>query len=571
VAKDADRSDGEQLLDGITRSIRGTAWSIGLISAVLNVLLLSGSLYMMGVYDLVLPGRSLPTLMGLLLLVVIAYLFQGVLDYIRSRLLIHQAALLDARLSGQIYTLIGHLSRLFPSRDSIQPTRDLEQVRNFLSGAGPVALIDLPWMFFFVIVLFGLHPYLGLTVLGGVFFLILLTILTEWMTNGPNQHLMQLNINRLGQADTGRRHAEVIHAMGMEERMQAAWTDSSQRYLVAHKKLSGISASLSGVSRIFRLFLQSAVLTVGALLVMNGEASGGVIFASSIISSRALAPVELAIGNWRSFVTARQAWDRLRQLIGAMPDTKPQMLRHPPSQSLSVESLVLGPPGAQAPNVRMANFLVKAGEAVAILGHSGCGKSSLVKGILGLWPARGGAVRLDGAALDQWDSAYLGRHIGYLPQNVELIEGTIAQNIARFDPLARPEEIVAAARLADVHELILNLPDGYNSQVGQDGRALSGGQRQRIALARALFRDPFLLVLDEPNSNLDTEGEAALSRAVRSACGRGAIVLIVAHRPTILESVDLVVLMREGAVIAFGPKDDILPRLGLAPPRATDQ
>lgn len=551
----------EQRLNLVLHKARRALWSIFIVSAALNVLLLSGSLYMMLVYDMVLPSRSIPTLMGLLFLVIVAYAFQGILDYIRSRLLIHLAASVDVDLTRDVHTLIGMISRSNPALDGLQPMRDLDAVRNFLAGSGPTALVDLPWMFFFITILFLLHPLIGLTVLVGGVLLILLTLLTERLTKDRSQQLSQLSNARTIMADTSRRHAEEIYALGMEQRIGERWQHMSSRFLAAQEKLTGISATLGGASRILRMLLQSGTLTVGALLVMEGKASGGVIFASSILSSRALAPVELAIANWRGFVGARQSWARLKLLLGKIGETVTTEVLPAPSRELAVDGLMLGPPASAALTVKSVSFRALAGEAIAILGPSGCGKSTLVRGIVGVWQARGGSVRLDGAELSQWPSDVIGAQIGYLPQNVELIDGTIAENIARFEPNASSEAVIAAARLAGVHDLILRLPDGYNSRVGSDGRSLSGGQRQRIGLARALYGDPFLIVLDEPNSNLDSDGEAALALAVRHACARGAIVLLVAHRPSILAAVDLVLMMREGSAIAFGPKEKIVPDL----------
>lgn len=349
--------------------------------------------------------------------------------------------------------------------------------------------------------------------------------------------------------------------MGMEGRMEDRWVQANSQFLAGTEKLSGISSTMSNITKMLRMALQSGVLTVGALLVMAEQASGGVIFASSILASRALAPVEGVIANWRGFVGARQAWARLKKLIVMMPRNSATDILPPPHENITAEKLTLGPPGTGRATVQDVSFGLRAGQSMAILGPSGCGKSTLVRGLTGIWPKADGSIRLDGADLEQRPPEILGRHIGYLPQNVELIAGTVAENIARFDPNAKSEDVIAAARLAGVHDMILHLPDGYNSQVGNDGRALSGGQRQRIGLARALYGDPFLIVLDEPNSNLDSAGEEALGNAITSACARGAIVIAVAHRPSLLESVELILLMKAGRAIAFGPKEKLMPAL----------
>ncbi|RXR29941.1 type I secretion system permease/ATPase [Sphingobium fluviale] len=531
------------------------------LSAVLNVLLLSGSLYMMLVYDMVLPSNSIPTLVGLAVLVLVAYAFQGVLDFIRSRVLLHFSAAVDVDLSEDVHKLMSLMARTQTSMDSLQPMRDLDQLRQFLAGPGPSALVDLPWMLFFIIILFLLHPYLGITVLIGGAILVFLTFLTERLTAEKNQKLMQLAGNRQVVADITRRHAEVLSAMGMEGRIGERWRTTSGQFLAAQEKLNAIANSLSNLTKILRMVLQSGVLTVGALLVMNQQASGGVIFASSILASRALAPVEAAIANWRGFVSARQGWARLKSLILAMPEFPATDMLPAPEKLMVAEDVTLGPPGTERLTVQGVKFGLRAGEALAILGPSGCGKSTLVRGLAGIWPLVSGAVRLDNADIKQWPPESLGRHIGYLPQNVELIGGTVAENIARFDPDAQSEDVIKAAQLAGVHDLILHLPDGYNTSVGADGRALSGGQRQRIGLARALYGNPFLIILDEPNSNLDSLGEDALASAIADVRARGAIVIAVAHRPSLLASVDMVLLMKEGKAVAFGPRDKLVGHL----------
>jgi len=557
----------DELASVLARSRRAFG-GIAAISAVLNVLLLGGSIYMMLVYDMVMPSRSVPTLMSLLVMVTVVYVFQGLLDLIRSRLLLHVSATVDQDLGGRVHRLIGYLARVLPARDALQPMRDLDQVRGFLSGSGPTALVDLPWMFFFIAVLFLLHPYIGLTVLAGGLVLIGLTFLTDRLSAEPISRLGSLGSARHMVADGTRRHAEVVRALGMEGRVGEAWAHVSNQYLAAQERMSSVTGTLSGISKIFRLLLQSVVLTVGAMLVMEGRASGGVIFASSILSSRALAPVELAIANWRGFTSARQSWARLKDMLRRMPAEAPEQALPPPSRDLQVEGLSLAPAGSDRLTVEGVSFRALAGEAVAVLGPSGCGKSTLVRGLVGALPARAGQVRLDGATLDQWAPEALGPHLGYLPQNVELLAGTVAQNIARFEADAPPNLVIAAARLAGVHDLILHLSDGYSTPVGNDGMSLSGGQRQRIALARALYRDPFLLVLDEPNSNLDGQGEQALVEAIRHATGRGAIVVVVAHRPSVLEAVDLVLLMQDGRARSYGPKEKLVPELLGARPQA---
>jgi ATP-binding cassette subfamily C protein len=535
---------------------------IAILSAVLNILMLGGSIFMMLVYDTVLPSHSVPTLVSLLLMVIVVYLFQGVIEMIRGRMLVQIGATFDLGLGARIHQLIGKLqlsARI--GGDGLQPVRDLDTVRSFMSSAGPAALIDLPWMVFFILILFLMHPALGLTVLVGAIILIGLTYATERSTRVSSRDVTILTSQRQAMAEATRRHAEVIKAMGMGQRMGSAWMSLSARSMDAQQRLTSVASTLGGASKTFRMLLQSVVLAVGALLVLQNLATGGIIFASSILAARALAPVEMAIANWRGFVASRQSWQRLQEMLARVPQKDLQHELPAPTSTLAVEGLSLAPPGASRLTVDGVSFVAHAGEAIAVIGPSGSGKSTLVRGITGIWEPARGCVRLDGAALDQWTSDSLGRHVGYLPQNVELLDGTVAENIARFDPEASTDDIIAAAKLAGVHDLVVRLPDGYQTQVGADGSSLSAGQRQRIALARALYKDPFLIVLDEPNSNLDAEGETALAAAVAAAAGRGAIVLLVAHRQSILSAVQLILYMRDGRALAYGPKEDILRRI----------
>ena len=559
-AKRVNQTGGE--LRAALAHCRSALMGVALMSALLNILLLGGSMYMMLVYDMVLPSRSVPTLIGLLGLIAVVYVFQAVIEIIRGRMLVGIAGSLDTRMRGRIHDLVQRLSLRRPvPGDGLQPIHDLDHIRNFLAGNGPGALIDLPWMVFFIGILFLFHPWLGVTALAGGLVLVALTVATDRISRAPMRHNTALTSARTALANAARRNADVIHALGMRGRVAAGWEEVSRQQLGAQQRLSDATGTLGTSSKIFRQFLQSGVLTVGALLVIDGKASGGVIFAGSFLTARALAPVELAIANWRGFVGARQGWARLTQMLQALPPESAVTPLPAPVARLEVEHLTLSPPGADQATVLDVSFSLAAGEAVGMIGPSASGKSSLVRGIVGVWAAARGAVRVDGAALDQWDSDALGKHIGYLPQSVSLLEGTVGQNIARFDEGALPEAIFAAARAAGVHDLIVRLPQGYETPVGPNGQSLSAGQQQRVALARALFGDPFLVVLDEPNSNLDAEGEAALAEAITAVRARGGIVILVAHRPAALAVVDKVLVMAEGRLRAFGPRDEVLKRI----------
>ncbi|MDW9922829.1 type I secretion system permease/ATPase [Sinorhizobium meliloti] len=541
------------------RDCRAAFIGVGVASALVNLLYLTGSFFMLEVYDRILPSRSIPSLIALSLLALLLYAFQGAFELIRGRMLVRIAGALDESLNGRIYRAIVKAPlKLRMQGDGLQALRDFDQVRSFLSGVGPAALFDLPWLPFYIAICFLFHPVIGLIAIIGGLILTLLTYLTNRGTQAPAKKASEAGGLRNVFAQASQRNAEVVHAMGMSARLTALWERRNTEFRDENRRTSDIGNGYGALSKVFRMALQSGVLAAGAVLVIRGEASPGIIIAGSILTARALAPVELAIGNWRGLVAARQSWQRLKELLKALPEADAPLQLPDPHERLTVEGLASGPPAAQRLVVSDVNFTVRAGGAVGVIGPSASGKSSLARAILGIWPAYRGSVRLDGAALDQWDSDALGKHVGYLPQDVELFAGTIAQNICRFAEDATSEAIVAAAKAARVNDLILRLPNGYDTEIGDGGMTLSAGQRQRVALARALYGDPFLVVLDEPNSNLDAEGEQALSEAIMSVRSRGGIVIVVAHRPSALASVDLVLMMNEGRMQAFGPKEQVL-------------
>ncbi len=552
--------------------LRGGLGAIIGLSAALNILTITGSLYLMLVYDRVLPSQSLPTLFSIFVMILIAYAFYGMFDVLRSRMLGDVASSLDRNLSGRVQAIEARIALERPEvKEQVSPVRDLDQLRAFIASAGPPALIDLPWILFFLIILTAVHYWLGLVTLVGMIALACLTWVAERVSSRHIASVNRAGAQRRILADRQWRHAEVITALGMRERLMLQWRKVHHAYLDEQATLTDTSTTLSGISKVARMVLQSIVLTVGAMLVIDGKATAGVIFASSILSGRALAPVDLAIANWKNFVGARQAWARLDKLFAEVPAHAGDRTELPtPSQNLLVDDLTLVPPGGRQPVVTGVSFNVKAGQVLGVIGASASGKSSLVRGVLGVWRAARGTVRLDGAALSQWDAETLGASFGYVPQTVELFAGTIAENIARFEEGAPSDAIIAAAQAAGVHDLIVGLPGGYDFRVGEDGLTLSAGQRQRIALARALYRDPFLVVLDEPNSNLDPDGDAALARAIAGVKARGGIVVVVAHRREILSVVDLLLVMRAGQAHSFGPRDEVLARLQPQPAPAPE-
>jgi PrtD family type I secretion system ABC transporter len=541
------------------RACRTAFIGVGVMSCMINLLYLTGSLFMLEVYDRVLPSRSVPTLVGLIILAGGLYVAQGILDLIRGRILGRIGTSLDEQLNARVFDIVVRLPLTAGARnEGLQPLRDLDNVRSFLGGMGPGAFFDLPWLPFYLAICFAFHVLIGVTALVGAVILVTLTVMTEFMSRTPAREALGLAARRNDLAAASRRNAEVLVAMGMSGRLSRRWSKANQNYLDGNQRASDVSGGLSAAAKVMRMMLQSAVLAVGAYLVIHQEATAGIIIAGSILAARALAPVDLAIAHWKSFVAARQSWHRLNRLLDSMPARATPTLLQNPSSRLSVEAVSLVPPGDQRLIVQDVTFALTAGNGLGIIGPSGSGKSSLVRALVGVWQPARGKVRVDGAALDQWSSDVLGRHIGYLPQDVELFAGSVAQNICRFDPEATSEGIIGAAKEAGVHEMIIKMREGYDTQIGEQGTALSAGQAQRVALARALYGDPFLIVLDEPNSNLDTEGDEALTRAIRGARERGAIVVVVAHRPIGIEAVDQLLVLRDGRMQAFGPKETVL-------------
>ena len=551
-----------QGLSQILWRFRGVLLAVGLMSGTINILYLTGSFYMLQVYDRVIPSRSIPTLVALTVLTVGLFLFQAVLELVRSRILLRLAGSFDFDLSSRVFDLVTRMPpRAKQVGDGQQPVRDVDTIRNFLVGPGLTAFFDLPWMPIYVFLCFLFHPLIGWSVLGGALILFVIALVTEISAREPALKMAALAARRGAFAEAGRRNAEAIAAMGMSPGLGQSWRQLNDQFMEQQRAASDLTGGLGALSRFVRLVLQSGVLGVGAYLVIEGQATGGVIIAGSILAARALAPVDLAIAHWRSFVSARQSTKRIFSLLESFPRTEVPLKLPAAREGLRVQSASVAPPGVPALVVHDVSFELKAGDGLGVIGPSASGKSSLARLLVGIWLPSRGRIRLDGASLEQWDPVELGRQIGYLPQDVELFAGTIAENISRFATAIDDEAVIAAAQAAGVHELVLRLPNGYGTPIGEGGTALSAGQRQRIGLARALYGDPFLMVLDEPNSNLDQEGENALTRAIVGVRRRGGIAIVVAHRQAALNAVDKVLVMAEGRAQAFGPKDEVLQRV----------
>jgi ATP-binding cassette subfamily C protein len=551
-------SDRQQMLG----SYRATFAGLALISGILNVLMLTGSFYMLEIYDRVVPSRSIPTLLALTLFVIILFAFQGFFEFVRSRVLVRVGASVDQSVSGRVFSALIRLPLMRNNGgDGLLPLRDLDQIRGFLAGTGLPAFFDLPWVPLYLGICFLFHPLIGITATAGSIFLFSLTLLTELLSKSATKAAAGHATERFAFAEAARRNADVVQALGLSKRLTSHWQDTNDRYVLSQLLSSNISGGLGTLAKSFRILLQSLVLGLGAYLVIQDQATSGIIIAASILTSRALAPIDLAIANWKMFVAARESWRRITELLQAVPEAPKRLQLPAPHRDVAVEMASIAPPSESRLVVCDVSFSLKAGGGLGVIGPSASGKSSLMKALVGVWTPARGKIRVDGATLDQWSPEMLGRHIGYLPQDVELFSTTVAQNIARFDDNIDANAVIEAAQAAGAHELITRFAEGYETQVGQGGRVLSAGQRQRIALARALYGNPFLVVLDEPNSNLDTEGEAALTQALHGVRARGGIVVVVAHRLSALAGVDWIIVMNDGRIQSHGAKDEILGKM----------
>ncbi len=543
----------------LTEGVAGTVGFLFVVSGLINILALTGSFYMLQVYDRALTSGSLQTLAALSALAIGLYLFQGGFDVIRSQVLIRVGARLDQKIAPIAHRVAIDMPRFgFSSAEALERGRDVDTLRGFLGSQGPAALFDLPWIPLYLAFVYFLHPWLGALVIAGAFVLTMLTILSEVMTRQLNGATRQAAIARGAVADSNARNAEVLKAMGFAHRAVDRFNRANREHLALQTRSNDLGGTMAAVSRVLRMILQSATLGLGAYLTIKGELSAGAIIAASVASTRALAPVDQAIANWKSFVAARTSFQRLRDTVVALSQAVEPMELPDPAQQLKVDKITVAAPGSGQILLSEVSFELTAGTALGIIGPSGGGKTSLVRALTGIWPPLRGAVRLDGAELGQWPEASLGRHVGYLPQEVSLLDATVEENICRLRPDADAFDIVAAAMAAGIHEMILRLPEGYKTQLGPQGASLSAGQRQRIGLARALYGNPFLVIMDEPNSNLDGEGEAALKAAIEGVKARGGIAIIVAHRPSVLGAVDLVGVVQNGKLAGFGPRNEIL-------------
>jgi ATP-binding cassette subfamily C protein len=550
---------GREELDAARRDLRGLLFAAFLFSIFVNLLMLTGPLYMLQVYDRVLGSRSEATLWALSALMVVLYAAMGVLDYARARVMSRIGARIQEKLDRRVFAAAIKRMALIPNDPlAMAAQRDLEAIQRLWASPVLIALFDIPWAPMFLAAIFAFHPLLGWASVAGGVILIALTWGNQWFTKLPLQRANAATMRSEMLSDGIKQEGEVVQALGMTGAAFDRWQIARRFSLEQGIEASDYAGVFGTISKIFRQFLQSAMLGLGAYLVIQGEMGSGAMITGSILLGRALQPIEMAIGQWALITRAQEARLRLSELLTRV---QPEPIRTDlprPRALLEAQNLTVVPPGESQATLRMISFRLEPGQAMGVIGPSGAGKSTLARALIGAWKPAGGKVRLDGAALEQYDPDRLGSYIGYLPQRITLFEGTIAENIARLQGNPDGEAVVAAARKADAHEMITRLPDGYDTRVATLGGRLSGGQIQRIGLARALYGDPLLLVLDEPNSNLDNEGSLALNQAIRRMKEQGSSVLIMAHRPAAIQECDLLMVLEDGMRRAFGPRDQVL-------------
>ncbi|MCH5549835.1 type I secretion system permease/ATPase [Pseudomonas syringae pv. syringae] len=551
----------ENNLQVALKACKGSFISVGFFSLFVNALMLVPTLYMIQVSGRVVPSSSTPTLIMLTLIMTVLMITMGSLEWVRSRIMVRISNKLDVLLSRDVYQASFRKALRSGGMDaSAQSLNDLTSLRQFLTGNGLFAFFDAPWLPIYTAVMFIFHPWFGWMTVGSAIVLVVLAYLNHRFTGKALTEANQQSLSANLLTTKNLRNAEVIESMGMLDTLMARWGKRQRRVLVLQSDASDKSGIISSISRTFRNWAQSIMLALGAYLVITHQINPGLMMAGSLLLGRALSPVDQIINTWKGFVAARVQYNRLNETLEKLHNEPDRMALPDPEGHVQVENLVVTPPGGKNPVIRNISFVTPAGTIVGIVGPSAAGKSTLVRALLGIWPAQHGTVRLDGADISAWDKQKLGPHLGYLPQDIELFEGSISDNIARFTKVD-PEKVVLAARTAGVHEMILQLPDGYDTVIGSEGVNLSGGQRQRIGLARAIYGSPRLIVLDEPNSNLDEVGERALSVALQLIKESGATVFIVSHRPNILSRLDRVMVMNAGTITLYGARDQVIAEL----------
>ncbi|MEP2642817.1 type I secretion system permease/ATPase [Roseobacter sp.] len=549
---------GRQELRRVRKRSRSLYWAVALFSLFANLLMLTGPLYMLQVYDRVLGSGSQETLVALSMIVIFMYAIMGLLDFTRGRIMARVGARFQDDLDRRVFDAVVRKSAVAPDLKTQTGLADLEAVQRLMTSPVLMAAFDMPWTPVFFAGIFLFHPLLGYFAVGGAVVLILIALANQLLSREPQAGATHAGHVATLMADQIRNESEMVQAMGMRDAAFTRWQSARGQSLGRQVQATDVTGLFSSMTKTLRLLLQSAMLGIGAWLVLQNEMTAGAMIAGSILLGRALAPVELALNQWPLVQRAFKGWDNLGELLGAVPEEKEKTPLPAPKANLGVKLLSIVPPGERQASLKSLTFDVKPGQAIGVIGPSGAGKSTLARALTGVWAPTAGSIRLDGATLDQYAPHILGQHIGYLPQRVQLFDGTIAENIARLESTPDSEKVVIAAKKAAAHQMILDLPKGYDTDVATGQSRLSGGQMQRIGLARALYRDPVLVVLDEPNSNLDNEGSMALNAAIRALKKDGRSVLIMAHRPAAIQECDMLLVLENGTRAAFGSKDEVL-------------
>jgi ATP-binding cassette subfamily C protein EexD len=555
------RNVDENSLQAALKACKGSFISVGIFSLFVNALMLVPTFYMLQVYGRVVTSGSLSTLGVLTLIMVVLTITTGLLEWVRSRIMIRVSTKLDVVLSRDVYRASFKQALATGGMNaSAQPLADLTALRQFLTGAGLFAFFDAPWLPIYLAVMFMFHPWYGWVAVGCAIVLLILAFVNEKVTSKAISEANRENMAASLHTTKNLRNAEVIESMGMLNNLINRWSLRQKKVLQLQSEASDKGGNITYASKSFRVMVQSLILGLGAYLAINHEIASGLIIAGSVLLGRALAPIDLLIGTWKGFIAARGQYKRLNEILATMQAEPERMSLPAPLGNISVENMIVSAPNSRVAIIKGISFTVPAGTVVGVIGPSASGKSTLARALLGIWPPQHGAVRLDGADISNWDKIELGPHIGYLPQDIELFEGTVGDNIARFGEVD-PELVVQAAKVAGVHEMILLLPEGYDTVIGSDGVSLSGGQRQRIGLARALYGTPKLIILDEPNSNLDEVGERALSYALTYLKAEGSTVFVITHRTNILSQLDRLLVMKDGLLSMFGPTEQVVAEL----------
>ena len=555
------RNVDENSLQAALKACKGSFISVGIFSFFVNALMLVPTFYMLQVYGRVMTSGSIPTLVMLTIIMTLLVATMGALELVRSRIMVRVSTQLDVLLSRSVYR--ASFKRALDSGGmdaSAQPLNDLTGLRQFMTGNGLFAFFDAPWLPIYIAVMFMFHPWYGWVAIGSAIILLILAALNEKMTGKALAEANKENLGASLYTSKNLRNAEVIESMGMLNTLIHRWSGRQKNVLMLQSVASDKGGAIAAISKTFRMLIQSLILGLGAYLAINHEISAGLVIAGSVLLGRALAPIDLIIGSWKGFISARSQYNRLNEILDKQKAEPDRMSLPAPEGHVNVENIIVSPPGSRTPVIKGISFTVPAGMVVGVIGPSASGKSTLARALLGIWVPQHGVVRLDGADISSWDKSELGPHIGYLPQDIELFEGSISENIARFSEVDA-EKVVLAAKTAGVHEMILQLADGYDTVIGSDGANLSGGQRQRIGLARAIYGTPKLIILDEPNSNLDEVGEKALALAIQQLKAAGSTVFVITHRTNILTQLDRLLVMNNGTISMYGPREQVMAEL----------